>query len=161
MKPTVYLETTIVSYLAAWTSRDLVTAANQQITRDWWDRRRHECDLFISQTVIEESSRGDAEAIRSRLEILQAIPQLATTAEVVALADAILKRVSLPSRAETDAFHIAVSAVHGMNYLVTWNCAHIANATLRPRIELACRDAGFESPVICTPLELLGEYDGT
>jgi hypothetical protein len=160
MKPTVYLETTVVSYLAAWTSRDLVTAANQETTREWWNRRRHDFDLFVSQAVIEEASEGDLDAVRRRTEILQAIPRLATTDEVLSLAKTVVSELSLPSRAKTDALHIAASAIHGMNYLLTWNCTHIANAAFRPRIERICRSAGFEPPIICTPQELIGETDG-
>jgi hypothetical protein len=94
MKPTVYLETTVVSYLAAWTSRDLVTAANQETTREWWNRRRHDFDLFVSQAVIEEASEGDLDAVRRRTEILQAIPRLATTDEVLSLAKSVVSELS-------------------------------------------------------------------
>jgi hypothetical protein len=159
MKPSVYLETTIVSYLTAWPSRDLVIAASQQTTRQWWSDRKDDFEVYVSQTVVEEASGGDPEAAQRRLEVLKGIPHLATTAEVSLLAKAILQDVPLPSRAHTDALHIALAAVHGMNYLVTWNCAHIANATLRLRIEAVCRAAGYEPPIICTPQELLEDDD--
>jgi len=162
MKPTAYLETTIVSYLTAWTSRDLVMAANQETTREWWTNRKDDFELYVSQTVIEEVSAGDSEAAERRLESLTGIPYLATTDEVTLLAKALVKEVPLPPRAQTDALHIALAAVHGMNYLVTWNCAHIANATLRLRIEAVSRAAGYEPPIICTPQELLeGDDENT
>jgi predicted nucleic acid-binding protein len=109
--------------------------------------------------VVEEASAGDSEAAKSRLAALVGIPQLATTDEVNLLAKALRTHVPLPPRAQTDALHIALAAVHGMNYLVTWNCTHIANAALRTRIEAVCRTAGFEPPIICTPRELLEEDD--
>lgn len=156
MKPSAYLETTIVSYLTAWPSRDLVMAANQETTREWWSMRKDEFDLYVSQPVIEESNAGDAEAAARRWDILQHFPRLTITEKVEELAGLLIADVPLPVKAQTDALHIAAAAVHAMNYLLTWNCAHIANATLRPRIEAICRAAGYEPPVICTPLELLG-----
>lgn len=155
MKPKVYLETTIVSYLTAWLSRDLIMAANQQTTREWWTNRKEAFDLFVSQAVIEEASAGDSEAAKRRMELLTSLPRLDITDETKELARALALGIPLPHRAQADALHIAVASVHGMDYLLTWNCAHIANATLRPRIEVICRSAGCEPPVICTPQELL------
>ena len=147
MKPRVYLETTIPSYLTAWPSRDLVRAAHQQITRDWWDRRRAEFELYISQVVLRECQAGDATAAAERLKILQDLPLLEQTEEATRLAQALVDRVPLPERA----------AVQGVDYLLTWNCTHIANATLRDPIESVCRENGYEPPAICTPDELLAE----
>ena len=157
MKPRVYVETTIVSYLTAWPSRDLVMAANQETTREWWTNRKEAFDLYISESVIEEASAGDSDAARRRLEVLSPIPLLDITDEVKTLAKGLVAGVPLPPRAQTDALHIAVAAANGMDYLLTWNCAHIANAELRPQIEAVCRAAGCEPPVICTPQELLEE----
>ena len=157
MKPRVYLETTIPSYLTAWPSRDLVRAAHQQITRDWWDRRRAEFELYISQAVLRERRAGDATAAAERLKILQDLPLLEQTEEASRLAQALVDRVPLPERAAVDALHVAIAAVHGMDYLLTWNCTHIANATLRDPIESVCRANGYEPPAICTPDELLAE----
>src|SRR5438874_4153137 len=148
MKPRVYLETTIVSYLTAWPSRDLVMAANQETTREWWTNCKEGFDLYVSETVIKEASAGDSAAASRRLEVLTPIPRLDITGEVEALAKALVAGVPLPARAQTDALHIAVAAVNGMNYLLTWNCAHIANAAMRPEIEAVCRAAGYEPPVI-------------
>jgi len=157
MKPRVYLETTIPSYLTAWPSRDLVRAAHQQITRDWWDRRREEFELYISQVVLRECQAGDATAAAERFKILQDLPLLEQTEEATRLAQALVDRVPLPERAAVDALHVAIAAVHGVDYLLTWNCTHIANATLRDPIESVCRENGYEPPAICTPDELLAE----
>ena len=157
MKPRVYLETTIPSYLTAWPSRDLVRAAHQQITRDWWDRRRAEFELHISQVVLRECQAGDATAAAERLKILQDLPLLEQTEEATRLAQALVDRVPLPERAAVDALHVAIAVVHGVDYLLTWNCTHIANATLRDPIESVCRENGYEPPAICTPDELLAE----
>ena len=157
MKPRVYLETTIPSYLTAWPSRDLVRAAHQQIPRDWWDRRRAEFELYISQVVVRECQAGDASAAAERLKILQDLPLLEQTEEATRLAQALVDRVPLPERAAVDALHVAIAAVHGVDYLLTWNCTHIANATLRDPIESVCRENGYEPPAICTPDELLAE----
>ena len=154
-QPKVYLETTIASYLTAWPSRDLVMAANQQVTREWWSKRRHDFQLFVSQIVIKESSAGDQDAAQHRLEFLKPFPRLDITVEVEALAAQLIADVPLPLKAQADALHIAVAAVHHMNYLLTWNCTHIANATLRTAIERVCRSQGYEPPVVCTPQEIL------
>jgi len=157
MKPRVYLETTVASYLTAWPSRDLVTAAHQQITRDWWQRRRGHFDLFISQIVLDEASAGDPDAAARRLEVLDEFPLLNPTEETAELVKALMDRVPLPEKAAVDALHIAIAVVNGMDYLLTWNCTHIANATLRGRIESICRSKGYEAPIICTPEELLDD----
>jgi predicted nucleic acid-binding protein len=157
MKARVYLETTIPSYLTAWPSRDLVMAAHQQTTREWWETRRDKFDLFVSQYVIDEASLGDPEAARRRLEILANITLLDPSEDVYSLADAIMGSVPLPPKAATDALHIAIAAVNGMEYLLTWNCAHIANAEFRSGFQWICLNNGFDPPIICTPEELIKE----
>src|SRR5437899_2153048 len=159
MKPRVYLETTIPSYLTAWPSRDLVRAAHQQITREWWERRRSQFELFISQVVVRECQAGDPTAASERLEVVHDLPLLEQTEAATGLAEALLEQAPLPERATVDALHIAVAAVHGMDYLLTWNCTHLANATLRDPIESVCRASGYEPPAICTPEELLAEEE--
>lgn len=148
-----YVETTIPSYLTAWPSRDLLRAAHQQVTREWWDRRAA-FDLYISPQVLVECEAGDPDAAAERLAAVAGLPLLDQTADVVALAEALVREVPIPPKAAADAVHIATAAVHGMQYLLTWNCTHIANAILRPRIEAACRATGCEPPLICTPQEL-------
>ncbi len=156
MKPTVYVETTIPSYLTAWPSRDLIRAAHQQITREWWARRGG-FDLYSSPLVAQESKAGDAQAAADRIAALAGIPLLEQGVDVKELAEALLRGVPLPAKAAADAVHIATAAVHGIQYLLTWNCTHIANVALRPQIEAVCRAAGFDPPLICTPEELLTE----
>lgn len=151
----VYLETTIPSYLTAWRSPELVMAARQQITREWWDNRRFDFDLYVSQLVIDEASAGDPVAAARRLEVLEGIPLLSAHDEIDILADALLEELQLPDRAAADALHIALAVVNGIDFLLTWNCTHIANAALRPVIQYVCRSRGHESPVICTPEELM------
>jgi hypothetical protein len=157
MKPSVYIESTIPSYLTAWRSPELVMAANQEATRKWWDESRDKFDLFISELVIGEISNGDADAVKRRMAVVENLPELALTDQAEALAAKLLVSAALPQKAKVDALHIATATVHGMDYLLTWNCTHIANAIMRPKIELICRAAGYEPPVICTPPELVEE----
>ena len=153
MKPKVYVETTIVSYLSALPSRDIVLAAHQQLTREWWARRER-FELFVSRPVWDEAARGDAEAAARRIAALDGIPVLLVSAEASEFADRLLATTILPTKAAIDALHVAVAVLSGMDYLLTWNCTHIANATIRGRIEQACRAAGMQAPIICTPEEL-------
>ena len=156
MKARLYLETTVPSYLTAWPSRDLIRASHQQLTREWWARRREDFEVFISQLVLDEAAAGDPVAASERLVVLTDLPLLDLTEEVSSLAAALVASLALPAKAATDAAHIAVAAVHGMHFLVTWNCAHIANAEMATAIQDVCRQHGFIAPVICTPEELMG-----
>ena len=155
MKPKVYIETSVVSYLVARSSDDIRVVANQNITREWWETRRFSFELFISEFVIAEASLGNPEVAKKRLETIAVLSELSTTNEVRVLANALISEGALPTKAEVDAFHIAVAAVNGVEYLLTWNCTHIANAVMRPRIEAVCRQQGVEPPIICTPQELM------
>jgi hypothetical protein len=157
MKPRLYLETTIPSYLTSRPSRDLIIAGHQQITRDWWENRRGDYQIFISQLVLDEAGAGDPVAARQRLRVLQSLPLLDITPEVAELTSGILASGKIPRKAATDAAHIAIAGVHGMDFLVTWNCAHIANAAMVRALASICREHACECPVICTPEELLGE----
>jgi len=156
MKSKVYLKTTIVSYLTARPSRDLIIAAHQQLTREWWEHRRAEFDLYASQLVIQEAGAGDATLAKKRLELLAPLPLLTVNPAALALARALITKGPLPKKAGADALHIAVATVHGLDYLLTWNCKHIANARMYTAVAFKCRAAGYEPPVICTPEELLG-----
>jgi hypothetical protein len=160
MKPTVYLETTIIGYLATRVSSVLRIAANQQTTRDWWENHRHRFELFISRFVLNECSAGDPAAAQERLVYLKGIPLAGTSEGVELLAKTLVAGVPLPEKASIDALHIASAAASGIEYLLTWNCRHIANPLLRPQIEHLCRELGYEPPVICTPQELLEADDG-
>ena len=156
MKPSLYLETTIPSYLVSRPSRDVVVAARQEITRQWWEGRKADFRIVVSQVVLDEAAVGDREAAAKRLSVLKAFPLLTLNDEVVSLAEDILRSRVLPRKAARDAAHIAVSAVHAVGFLLTWNCAHLANAEMFPLVEKICLSAGYKCPVICTPDELLG-----
>lgn len=157
MPSRVYVETSVISYLAARPSRDLVTAARQQLTHEWWRRRRPHFEVYISQLVLDEAGVGDPKAAARRAEFMVALPLLDITSAAVAFARRLLAVVGLPPQAAADALHIATAAAHGIEYLLTWNSAHIANAEYRRRVERACRAQGYEAPVLCTPDELMGE----
>ena len=155
VKDKVYLETTIVSYLCVRPSRDLVVAAHQQITREWWATQRSRFDLYTSAIVIREASQGDPEAVSHRLEMLRGISIFELTDGASEIANALMDCVPLPDNASVDALHIGIAVVNGMDYLLTWNCTHIANPAFRPKIEEVCRIEGYVPPIICTPYEFM------
>ena len=155
MAERVYVETTVVSYLTAWPSQDVVVAGHQQITRTWWNSCRDTYELVASQQVVQEASAGDPVAAKERMDVLATMTLLTVTDEAVALAEDLIRAGAVPEKASEDALHIAVAVTNGIDYLLTWNCRHLANATLRSAIEAVCRSAGYEPVVICTPEELL------
>ena len=150
MKARLYLETTVPSYLTAWPSRDLIRAGHQQITREWWQTRRRFFHVFISQLVLDEAAAGDATAARERLAVVRDLPLLDITDDVTSLAAALVASLALPTKAATDAAHIALAAVHGMHFLLTWNCAHIANAEMSVAIDRVRRENVKGSPLKLT-----------
>lgn len=156
-KSSIYIETSIVSYLVGWLNqRDLGVAHNQQFTREWWSRRRSEFELFISPVVIDEARQGDAALASQRLDYLASLTVLPVTAAARSLAEDLVRLTGIPPKARLDALHISIAAVSGMDYLLTWNCSHIANAEILPKVYEVCRDARYEPPFVCTPLELGG-----
>ena len=155
MSKRIYIETTIPSYLAAWPSRDLLQAARQQITHDWWNNERHNFGLCISQIVLDEAAAGDADAAKRRMPFLNGIPLLQLTEAVNDVAEAIMGSRLLPL-ATRDAGHIAVSSVHNVDILLTWNCQHIANAAIMKELGEIVSRCGYKMPILCTPEELLG-----
>jgi predicted nucleic acid-binding protein len=157
MRPTIYVETTIFSYLTARPTANVVAAARQQGTRTWWATRRDVFALFISELVLEEAADGDPEAAERRLILARPLPLVNVTERALALAPELQALARLPARAGADALHIALAAVHGIDYLLTWNLRHIANAELRPHLDAACRARGYRPPILCTPDELMGE----
>ena len=158
MNPSVYLETTVISYLVGWLNRnDLQVAAHQEITRRWWTRRRQDFELFASSAVIDEAADGDPALAAERLRFLQEVTVLRVSEQAHRLKAELLSRTQIPRKADTDALHIAVAAVHGVDFLATWNCRHIANAVTLPIVYEVCRAEGYEPPLICTLYELLGE----
>jgi predicted nucleic acid-binding protein len=156
VKASVYVETTIVRCLAARPSHDIIVRAHQELTRRWW-RQRGAFELFASPLVVEEVRRGHSAAPSRRRRLLLGLPLLEITDDSRAVARRLLEAGPLPEQAEVDALHIGVAAVHGMEYLVTWNCRHIANARMRPQTEEVIRGSGYEAPVLCTPEEPLEE----
>ncbi len=155
----VYIETTVVSYLTSRPSRDLVIAGHQQVTREWWDRRRKEFEVYASEVVVEEAGDGDPDAAGRRLRALADLRILRTTEEAEVLARALLDEGALPGAAGIDALHVAVAAVHGMDMLLTWNLGHLANAETMPTVARVLLSRGYGPPTICTPDQLMGEYD--
>ena len=152
----VYLETTFNSYLVARPSRDVIVAGHQQTTQDWWENRRSKFDCSVSQVVIDEASVGDPTEVQKRLAILGGLPTLAITDDANALTQAIMAAGILPPQVVRDAAHVAVAAVHAVDYLLTWNCKHLANAQIARRIAVVCEKLGYRVPIICTPEELMG-----
>lgn len=152
---TVYIETSVVSYLTSKSSRDLLIAACQQATHTWWEEYRLRFELYTSRLVLAEASSGDSEAARKRSGCFESIPELQLTDEVRDLARVLVQRGALPHKAEAGALHIAVAAVHRVDILLTWNCRHIDNPVTKPMIRSVCAENGYVCPEICTPLELL------
>ncbi len=155
MSETVYIETSILGYLTARPSRDLVVAANIETTREWWETRRDYFQLYSSQAVVKEISQGDAQIASQRLEIIRNFALIDLNQSVIDVAEQFLVRSNLPTKADVDAVHIAAATVHGMDYLLTWNCKHIANAQIQRKLAEISFDFGYELPILCTPYELL------
>ena len=153
----VYLETTFISYLVARPSRDVIVAGHQRTTQDWWANRRGAFECSVSQVVIDEASVGDPTEAQQRLAIIGGLPTLAITDDAKALTKAIMAAGILPPHVVRDAAHVAVAAVHAVDYLLTWNCKHLANAQIARRIAVVCERLGRKMPIICTPEELMGD----
>jgi len=159
-KPTLYLESTIISYLAGHPSRDLIVAAHQQITHDWWNRARSKFSNYISQAVLDEISIGDPDAASRRLELVAGLPILALTKEVEVLAEEYLRKLGLPRGAQLDVVHLACAVFYEVDYLLTWNCAHLANGLVIKRLQTPNAILGRETPIIAIPEELLTSPGG-
>ena len=151
----VYIETSVISYLIARPSNDVRVAAAQVATIDWWETRKPGFDTYVSELVVAEAERGDPSAASQRLEAIRDLGRLEVTSAVRGLARALLEEGAVPKSSEVDAYHIATAAANGMDYLLTWNCTHIANATRRGSIERTCQRHGYVPPIICTPVELM------
>ncbi|MHB1687706.1 MAG: type II toxin-antitoxin system VapC family toxin [Ignavibacteriaceae bacterium] len=154
MKQSVYLETTIVSYLAAKPSRDIVVYAHQQITQEWWENARTKLDCYIFPFVIQESERGDDEAVKRRLKLLSGIPVLELHNEIQRVSEIYFNRLNILDKAKLDAVHLAVACFYKMDYLLSWNCKHIVSARIRKNLEKMNNELKLFTPVICTPEEL-------
>jgi hypothetical protein len=154
-RQSVYIETSVVSYLTARPIRDIVIAAHQQVTVEWWEKSLPRLDPHVSPIVIEEASRGDKNAARLRLDRIASFPVLEITTEVRDLAELYFKKTPVPDKARGDAYHLAVATCHGMDFLVSWNFTHILNARVRAIIQNINTLKGIDTPIICTPEELM------
>ncbi len=153
--PRIYLETTIPSYLVARPSRDPILGGQQEATKQWWRQEKDMGQWFVSAFVETEVGRGDPHAARERMAAIAGLPRLVLGEEVLMLVACILDAGLIPVRAEMDAAHIAIAAVHEMDLLLTWNCTHIHNVAIARHVEKICARAGYSCPVICTPFDLL------
>ena len=154
MPASVYIETSVISYYTARSSRDLVAAARQTITQEWWEEARNRFDLYISTVVIAEAKTGDPHAAQRRMAAISDLPVLDVNEAVEDLARQLIAQKLIPSTSQEDALHIALATVHGMDFLVTWNFRHINNAEIKARITAAIEALGYESPILCSPEEL-------
>jgi predicted nucleic acid-binding protein len=155
MRPLLYVETSVVSYLTGRRSQDLIVAAHQELTRKWWSERGRQFDLVISELVYREASGGDAEAAGARIRALDGLRILKIGEDAFSLAERLLAKGPIPRAYAEDALHISVAAVNGADYLLTWNCKHLANAAHRAIVESVVEEAGYACPIICTPEELM------
>ena len=155
MKEKVYIETSVISYLCARPSRDLIAAARQQTTREWWDKKRVHYDMFVSAFVLKEIDAGDRDAAERRRLSVVGVPLLAANPTVELLASTIMEQAHLPVSVSADVAHIAIASMHQMDYLLTWNCAHIANPHWQGRLSAVVCGLGYRLPVICTPDALM------
>ena len=158
MKETVCVETSIFGYLTARSTNNLILAANTKVTHVWWDNCRNSFTIYASELVEDEAARGDKAIASQRLDFLKPIMYLDITKEVIELAREFLKQSNLPSKATNDSIHIALATVYGLDYLLTWNCKHMANAQIQKKLSQISSKLGYELPIICTPYELI-EYD--
>jgi hypothetical protein len=155
MKSSVYIETTVVSYLTSRISPFSVIAGRQAVTLDWWQNHAKQYDLYASEVVLDEAGAGDAEPATRRMELLKDVPILSLTREGLRLGEVLIADGAIPREFFDDALHVAIASVHRMDYLVTWNFQHLAGAGKRRKIERIVTGNGFACPAICTPEELM------
>ena len=151
----VYIETSVISYLTSKPSKEIITLGHQKVTSQWWKNNKSHFNCFISNAVIQECEKGNKEYALKRLKICANLELARHSEESIKLANALVASKVVPSKAATDAIHIAISAVNKMDFLLTWNCKHIANALIQDRIEKVCNKLGYKKPALCTPAELL------
>lgn len=155
MQSSIYIETSVIGYLTSKPSRDLIVAAHQQITGDWWENALRYYNAYISSIVLEEISRGDINVAQLRLEKVSSFPVLEVLPEVRNLADTYFSALDIPEKARADSYHLAIASWHGMDFLVSWNCTHIVNGRIKMMIEEINARQGIRTPIICTPEELM------
>ncbi len=156
MNESVYIETSIFGHLTARPTDNLIVAANVKMTQDWWNEHRCSFTLYASEIVEDEAGKGDPQMASQRLNLLQPLMLLELTEEAFQLSQAFLNQSSLPQKASNDALHMALATVYNLDYLLTWNCKHMANAQIQRKLAQISFDLGYTLPVICTPYELIG-----
>jgi len=159
MKPSVYIETSVISYLAARPSRDIVVAGRQAETHDWWMKQRHRFELLASVVVLDEARRGDSDQSARRLNFLEEVLCVSVSAKAAGLAEELIQEGGVPRGCEEDSLHIAIAATQGTDFLLTWNFRHINNAEQKQRISTIVDTCGYRCPLICTPDSLGGNKD--
>jgi hypothetical protein len=153
----VYIESSVISYITSRPSRDIVTSARQAISVEWWEAYKHSFELFVSELVLEEIGSGDSRAASTRLAIIEGIPVLVATPNALTLAKSLIVENAIPASSMEDALHISIAAVQGVDFLLTWNFKHINNANTRDKITQVINRSNFRSPVLCSPEELINE----
>lgn len=156
MSETIYIETSIFGHLTARPTDNLIVAANIKITQDWWNEHRSSFTLYASEIVENEAAKGDPTIATQRLNLLQSLMLLELTEEAFELSQAFLSQSNLPSKASNDSLHIALATVYSLDYLLTWNCRHMANAQIQRKLAQISSDLGYVLPIICTPYEFIG-----
>jgi predicted nucleic acid-binding protein len=160
VRPSLYVETTIFGYLTNRPSANILIEGRRQLTLQWWQERRSEYELFVSEIVLDEVSQGDAAAIRDRQALISGLPLLRVGPEIMATADRLVRVHALPTKAFFDAYHLATAAHHHIDILVTWNCTHIANPHILRLVRRSLTDAGLWMPEVVTPESLMGDKNG-
>ncbi len=159
MKKSVYVESSVVSYLTSRPSRDVVVAGHQAITVEWWQLGRSAYEVVVSPLVIEEISAGNPAAAKGRIEAIVDIPSISISTDAQPIAEALISSKAIPANSLRDALHIAIAATHGMDYLLTWNFKHINNANTRLLVSDTVSGFGYACPILCSPEELIGKND--
>ena len=154
MKPTVYIETTVIGYLTSWPRKDEIVTGRQAVTKKWWHTARDKYTLVVSQKVVDECAAGDATAAEARLRVIEDLPIVAMSPAAERLLNELLAKGAVPATEPSDAAHIALAAANGVQFLVTWNFRHIANISMRRKIDQVIEDCGFQLIAICSPDEM-------
>jgi len=154
MKPLVYIESSVISYLTARPSNDLIKSARQAITEEWWEKDRTRFNCYISALVEEEIARGNPDAAKKRLDVTNKIDNLSVSVNAKEIAEVLISSGAVPVNSEEDALHIGIATAHGVHFLLTWNFKHINNAEKKSQINKVIEELGYIAPVLCSPEEL-------
>jgi len=157
MRKLVYIESSIIGYLTARPSRDVVSLARQTLTLDWWETSKPAFTVFISEAVLEEIAKGDPSAAALRNQAVLGIPVVSLTDQATALAQKLLSENADPKHSFIDALHIAIATLNGADYILTWNFKHINNVQTKAKIAHVILHEGWICPTLCSPEDLLGE----